>query len=173
MLIVGGLVLTLGQAGAIRPFSKLFWQQASALVATACVTAFVFGPLDAGNPNAWALFPLLVVCALLGGPSLTTKALLLIAAGALWGSASGYGPFPAVSDKLGTLQQFLGAASLTSLILAAVATERRDKGAIEQRSQDLHFLSEAAIELLSSSVLAASVQKMTFLRPFRTNSVIR
>jgi PAS domain S-box-containing protein len=86
--------------------------------------------------------------------------LLILAAGALWGTASGYGAFGGVPEKFGILQEFFGATSLTTLTLAAASIERREKRAIQQRSGDLQFLSNTVVELLSSSALAESVQKI-------------
>src|SRR5262249_47317668 len=58
---------------------------------------------------------------------------------AIWGTVHGYGPFqgPTIHENLILLQLFMGVVATTTLVLAAVATERGWAEGALQRSYDL------------------------------------
>ena len=74
----------------------------------------------------YVLFPVLIWAALRFGPRGAAATLLAAAAITVWDTANGSGPFvrDSVADSLLATQLFLAVAALTSMILAAVTTER-------------------------------------------------
>lgn len=160
-LIVAAPILTFFPAPSVTsPSPVRIWKNGACLIGTLLLTLLVFSPLNVGKPVTWLLFPPLIVTALTGGSSLVAKALFIVGSGALWGTTNNFGPFANEAHDFIVLQEFLSVIGITGLVLAAVATERRDRQAIQQRGEDLQFLSNTAVELLSSSELLASVHKM-------------
>jgi signal transduction histidine kinase len=127
------------------------------LLCVVAVTWYVFGfrPVQGALHQAliYAVFPLVIWIALRAGPHGATLASLLISGIATWGTARGAGPFDAASmnDALVLLQTFVAVVSLTALVLAAAASERRKAiGALRQRAEDLSTLNAATATFLTN-----------------------
>jgi PAS domain S-box-containing protein len=78
-------------------------------------------------PLAYLSLPCLLWAALRFDQRIVTSALVLLAGVALWGAKNGYGPFvqPSRNASLLLLISFVGTASLMTLLVAAVMTERK------------------------------------------------
>jgi signal transduction histidine kinase len=118
-----------------------------ALLAT--VTWYVFGSKAfAGvlhQAMIYVIFPFMIWTALRLEQRGAATAVFLVSGIAIWATSQGMGPFSLESknDSLVLLQTFMGVVSLTSLILAAAATERRKAvDALHQRVEDLAALNE-------------------------------
>ena len=99
------------------------------LVALVAVSLSVFaGPLaPLSHPAlAYALFPFVIWAALRFGQPPATLATAVASTIAIWGAVHDYGPFhtPAIHESLILLQLFMGVVATTTLVLAAVTTER-------------------------------------------------
>src|SRR5262245_47072638 len=75
---------------------------------------------------AYALFPFVIWAALRFGQPPATLATAVASALAIWGTVHGYGPLnaPTIHESLILLQLFMGVVATTTLVLAAVTTER-------------------------------------------------
>lgn len=116
---------------------------------------FAFRPVQGVLHQAliYAVFPLVIWIALRAGQHGATLAALVISGIATWGTARGAGPFEAASmnDALVILQTFVGVVSLTALVLAAAAGERRRAtSALRQRAEDLSTLNAATATFLAN-----------------------
>jgi len=112
--------------------------RASAFVGTSLlVIQLVFGRLfgSNGHPLEYAIFPIVVAAAVIGGPAVTSLAVLSASALAIWHTVHGSGPFagPQLHQSLILLQVFMGVLSGTALLLAASIAERRET---ERRERD-------------------------------------
>ncbi len=78
-------------------------------------------------PLAYLCLPCLLWAALRFDQRIVTSAIVLMAGVAVWGARHGYGPFVQPSDNVTLLLliSFVGTASLMTLLVAAVTTERR------------------------------------------------
>ena len=127
------------------------------LLAVGALTWYVFAfrPVQGVLHQAliYAVFPLVIWIALRAGQHGATLAALVISGIATWGTARGAGPFEAASmnDALVLLQTFVAVVSLTALVLAAAAGERRRAiGALRQRAEDLSTLNAATATFLTN-----------------------
>ena len=122
-------------------------------LATGVLSILVFLPRDlAPSAQAWFIFPLLVWAALAfdaRGASITA---LLVSLCAFVATVRGVGPFLAVEPWGGILvtQQFVGVMASTTLILAAVAHERRGREALE-RSEQRYKAERDALSVLNDT----------------------
>ncbi len=85
--------------------------------------------------SSYAVFPVLIWSTVRLGPAGTTAAMLLTAVIAVWGTATGHGPF-AQADRIHSLvalQLFMGVVALTNMQLSAALEERRI--AVERREE--------------------------------------
>ena len=101
------------------------WLEALLLLAAlAGLTAFVF---SRSEPVAYVVFPFLIWAALRLGPHGAATANLIVAGIAVAYTANGHGGFVEGTrdDSLLLSQTFMGVAAITSLLLAAIAAERR------------------------------------------------
>jgi PAS domain S-box-containing protein len=116
------------------------------------VLVLVFGgvPRDAvGNPAiAFLSVPMLLWAALRFGPRETATAMIVVAAGAIWGTLAGAGPFVKAdrNASLLLLQIFMGVISVMTMVLAAVVRER-ERARLELRE------SEARTQLILDTAL--------------------
>lgn len=99
-----------------------------------------FGPESSGMVRPWLTFPALTWAALTWGVRGATAAMLPVAAVAIHATTHGHGPFgPPEALQFALLQEFIGATTLTTLVLAVVADERRNsetvRGALESRAE--------------------------------------
>src|SRR5262249_33777160 len=112
------------------------------LLALVAVSLSVFaGPfaLLSHPALAYALFPFVIWAALRFGQAPATLATAVASALAIWGTVHSYGPFhaPTIHESLILLQLFMGVVATTSLVLAAVTTERARAEESLQQSYDL------------------------------------
>ena len=125
---------------------RVDWRRARAwegMVLLACLiaaTLLVFGGVTPARtvnyPVEFFCTPIMLWIAYRFGPRETSTAILGLAAVATWGTLLGHGPFghhaPVVSLLL--LQAYIGVTMVTTLMLSAVASERR---ALERQLRDL------------------------------------
>jgi signal transduction histidine kinase len=104
-----------------------------------------------------SFFPLLVWAALRFGPGGGAAATFLVSSLAIWGTASGTGPFvyPTLAERLTLLQGFMANLAATTLVLAAVTTERRRaESALREANDELEARVEQRTTELREAILA-------------------
>jgi signal transduction histidine kinase len=116
------------------------------------------------TPRTYWIFPPLVWAALRFGQRWTITALVFISMVAVWSTLQGAGPFvdDDLTSSLMSLHIFMGVIAITSMILAAVVSERK---ALERRKDN--FISIASHELktpLTSSKSYIQILKKQFLK---------
>jgi signal transduction histidine kinase len=118
-----------------------------ALLLTALV---LLAELPAQRDVPYVVFPTLIWAALRFGPPGASVAVLVAASLTVWNTAHNAGPFvrESITDSLLSTQLFIAAAALTSLILAAVTSER--ERADEALRQDIARRRETEQALVSS-----------------------
>jgi diguanylate cyclase (GGDEF)-like protein len=142
---VGALVVApfalLWLARPLEPWPKERLLELFALAASVMATgALVFGgffPSEVQNyPLEFLCLPPLLWAAIRFGPRETTSAVLLLSGAAVVGTLVGFGPFvrPSRTESLFLVQAYAGVASITTLTLAAISSERF---ALEMRLRDL------------------------------------
>lgn len=121
------------------------------------VSGFIFQDWGGSNVAHQALiyvtFPFAIWAALRLEQIGAVTALLVVSGIAIWGTVHGSGPFSGVSlnDSLVLLQTFTGVVGLTSLTLAASASERRHaEQALNRRVTELAALNDASKEFLGN-----------------------
>jgi signal transduction histidine kinase len=125
VLVVGAGLLVWSQ----NPASVPVGSGIRLVLVSAGVAGLVFGVLreQLGEyPLQYLLFPIVIWAALSLRQHGTTAALAIVSAIAIWGTREGFGPFwvADVSTNLALLQLFLGALTVTGLVLAAAMAER-------------------------------------------------
>ncbi len=120
------------------------------LLALIAVSLFVFVGRSAilpSDPMAYAVFPFVIWAALRFGQPGATLATFVASTIAIWGTAHGYGPFtaPTTHESLISLQLFMGVVAATTLVLAAVTTERERAKETRSRLSAIVKSSEDAI----------------------------
>jgi signal transduction histidine kinase len=148
-LVVVPLLLVWATAPSYPATKRMVGEGAVVLTLLVTVTWYVFGSKAfAGvlhQAMIYVIFPFMIWTALRLGQRGAATAVFLVSGIAIWATSQGMGPFSLESknDSLVLLQTFMGVVSLTSLILAAAATERRKAaGALHQRVEDLATLNE-------------------------------
>ena len=104
-----------------------------------------------------SFFPLLVWAALRFGPGGGAAATFLASILAIWGTASGTGPFvyPTLAERLTLLQGFMASLAATTLVLAAVTTERRRaESALREANDELEARVQRRTTELREAILA-------------------
>src|SRR5262245_7938746 len=104
-----------------------------------------------------SFFPLLIWAALRFGPGGGAAATFLVSLLAIWGTASGTGPFayPTLAEQLTVLQSFMANLAGTTLVLAAVMTERRRaESALREANEDLEVRVQQRTTELREAILA-------------------
>jgi PAS domain S-box-containing protein len=103
-------------------------QTAAWVGTTLVVTHLVFGQVLGATPHPleFAVFPLVIGAAVLGGPRVTALVVLAASGLTIWHTVHGSGPFasPQLHYSLILLQVFMGVLAGTSLVLAAAIAER-------------------------------------------------
>jgi CheY-like chemotaxis protein/PAS domain-containing protein len=147
VLVVTPFALAWG-AGDPLPRDPRYWAHLLAcVVVTSLVCAWVFLGAPSALPRTWVVWPVLLWSSLAFGVRGATMALLPATLISVAGTMMGTGVLgltlePSARHVL--LQQFLTAASLTCLVLAVVADERRGKQVLHDREQRLHLALAAA-----------------------------
>jgi signal transduction histidine kinase len=148
-LVVAPVLLVWATAPSYPATRRMVGEGAVVLALLATVTWYVFGSKAyAGvlhQAMIYVIFPFMIWIALRLGQRGAATAAFLISGIAIWATSQGMGPFSLESknDSLVLLQTFMGVVSLTSLILAAAATERRKAAdALRQRVEDLAALND-------------------------------
>lgn len=130
-LVVAPLVLTWGSSLSGLPSRNRLLELGVMSIAVLAVALIIFGGEARGEASAflqpYLLGPLLIWAALRFDTRVTTTAVFCIAVIAIWGTASGLGPFygGALVDRLRSLQAFISLLAPTLLVLAAIAADRR------------------------------------------------
>jgi integral membrane sensor domain MASE1 len=119
-------------------WSRREWANAALFVGVSLlVIQLVFGQMFGLSPHPleYAIFPVVIAAAVMGGPTVTSLVLLSASALAIWHTVHASGPFagPQVHQSLILLQAFMGVLAITALLLAAAIAERRDT---ERRERD-------------------------------------
>jgi signal transduction histidine kinase len=144
------------------------------LVLLILVSGFIFQDWSGSNIAHQALiyliFPFAIWAALRLEQLGAVTAVLVVSGIAIWGTVHGSGPFSGLplNDSLVLLQTFTGVVSLTSLTLAASASERRQaEQALHHRVRELAALNDASKEFLGnldSGALYASICRLVVTR---------
>lgn len=124
----------------------------------------------ANSPSTYWLFPPLIWSALRLGQRWTITAIVLVSLVAVWSTVQGTGPFVhnRLSDGLLSLHIFMGVIATTSMILAAVVSERK---VLEKRKDN--FINIASHELktpITSSKSYVQVLRKRFQKEKDTKS---
>ena len=128
-LIVSPFLLSWSSSRKIDP--RDIPELVSLFVLLLIVVLIVFGGWFPGPvktyPLAYLCLPCLLWAAVKFDQRIVTGAIMLVAAVAVWGAKHNYGPFvqPSANVTLLLLMSFVGTASLMTLLVAAVTTERR------------------------------------------------
>jgi signal transduction histidine kinase len=153
-LVVAPVLLVWATAPSYPATRRMVGEGAVVLALLATVTWYVFGSKAfAGvlhQAMIYVIFPFMIWTALRPGQRGAATAVFLVSGIAIWATSQGMGPFSLESknDSLVLLQTFMGVVSLTSLILAAAATERRKAAdALHRRVEDLATLNEQNVWL--------------------------
>jgi signal transduction histidine kinase len=165
-LVVAPLLMTLGPArrSLDQPTTKRRVAEAVALEAAIIAGAVWLFDTHSTRPlaslrEAYMIFPLLVWAALRFGSRGAAIATFSTSAIAIAGAASGRGPFVhgRLADSLASLQVFMAIAAMTTLVLGAIAQERRQALALRDS-----LLSVASHELRTPlSALQLRAQMLT------------
>jgi len=129
-------------------------------LATGALAYLVFLRGQGAYSRAWFVFPLLVWAGLAFDARGASLASLLVSLCAFLGTLRGFGPFHNAGplDAILLTQQFVAVMASTTLILAAVASERRGREALE-RSEKRYKAESAALAVLNETgaVIAAEL----------------
>ena len=132
-LIVAPVLLTWFVA---RP--KGFGRRDLAEALTIAVALVLLTELPSQTEVLYVVFPVMIWAALRFGPIGASSALLVVATLTIWNTGHSAGPFvrDSITDSVLATQLFLAVAALTSLILAAIAAERRGASAALQANEE-------------------------------------
>lgn len=135
------------------------------LVITMAFASMFLLPPGHAYLRTWHVFPVLVWAALVFELRGATLAVSIVAVTAVWATDHGLGPMTAVvlteGPRVSLVQQFIASTTLTILVLAVVASERRGKQALAVQSQMLQRAEEEAraraeeLQVVLSAVPAA------------------
>jgi signal transduction histidine kinase len=160
-LVVAPLLMTAPGLLEVARNGKRLWEGLGILLLVVVVGQVVFR-LEPTTPLHVALrpasfFPLLVWAALRFGPGGGAAATFLASMLAVWGTAAGTGPFAygSLAERLTLLQSFMGNLAGTTLVLAAVTTERRRaQSALTEARDELEVRVQQRTAELRDAVLA-------------------
>jgi signal transduction histidine kinase len=144
-LVVTPALLAWAHARPRRPSRARLLEGAALLVALVLLAEF---PSQRDVP--YVVFPTLIWAALRFGPAGASAAVLTTASLTVWNTAHNAGPFvrASITDSLLSTQLFLTTAALTSLVLAAVTSEREQ--ADEALREDILHRRQAEQRLVAS-----------------------
>lgn len=163
-IVVGPLVLSW-----LAPAPPLSLQERLHFILVIAVTIGFCGlfllPPDQAFLRNWHAFPVLVWAALAFGLRGSTLVLVIVAVTAIWANEQGYGFAIGIDgagqQRIPLIQQFIAIVSLTTLVLAQTASERRAKNALAEQGKMLRRAEEEAraraeeLQVLLDSVPAA------------------
>ncbi len=131
-LLVAPAILVWAAAPAVRAASRPWIETVALAVSVIVVSFLVFGTRADAFHQAYLIFPLMVWAALRYGQRGAASAALTVSIIAVWGTATGHGPFVqrGLYESLLALQTFMGVTAATFLVLGASIAERR--AAIQQ-----------------------------------------
>ncbi|MBA2604417.1 MAG: MASE1 domain-containing protein [Acidobacteria bacterium] len=147
--VMAPLLLAWGRGGPVSRDRTWWLNLTSSAVTSVALTWLVFLPPERPLLRTFLIFPCLMWAALGAGVRGATLVFLPVSAIALWGTTLGFGPLATAGEIAGQpirfllLQQFIVIAALTSLVLAAVADERRGKEALQVSQERLALALEA------------------------------
>jgi signal transduction histidine kinase len=130
-LVVAPVLLVWATMPRVRPPPRRLVEASTLVLAVLAVNLLIFGgspALDrAAFGQAYLVFPPLVWAALRFGQRGAVATTLLTSVIAVWGTASGHGPFvrPVLHESLFALQTFMAVTAATFLVLGASIAERR------------------------------------------------
>ncbi|KYF53089.1 hypothetical protein BE04_10070 [Sorangium cellulosum] len=121
------------------------WLHLALCTAAAWALAWLsFGPESSRMVRPWLTFPALTWAALTWGVRGAAAAMVPVAVVAIQATTEGHGPFGTPEGfQFALLQQFIGATTLTTLVLAVVADERRNSEALRRNQERLRRASRA------------------------------
>ncbi len=156
-LVVAPVLLTWSVLPKVALHRRAYVEGGLLLLIVAAGTWFVFGSLSPGGilhqAMIYVLFPFIIWAAIRFGQHGATLAIATVSGIAIFGTASGMGPFSLESknDSLVLLQTFTAVVALTGLILAAATMERRRaSNALSKRADDLATLNDTSRTLLDN-----------------------
>jgi signal transduction histidine kinase len=156
-LVVAPVLLTWSVLPKVGLHRRGYLEGGLLLLTVAAVTWFVFGSLSPGGilhqAMIYVIFPFIIWAAIRFGQHGATLAIAAVSGIAIFGTASGMGPFSLESknDSLVLLQTFTAVVALTGLILAAATMERRRaNNALSKRVDDLATLNDTSRTLLDN-----------------------
>lgn len=160
-LVVAPLILTFG-AWKLRPARPLLaaeaFLHALLIVATSLIVFGGFVDVSVDTPLAYIIFLPLIAVALRLEQRGAALAILILSSFSVWGTAQGYGPFirATLAESLLYLQLFVSVTAVTTMVLAAVASQRsRAEQKIRQLSRSLEqTVRERTIELNQAQKIA-------------------
>lgn len=130
------------------PFKRLMEGMGLALSVVVVSIVIYRGFFNLGNqgssPRAYIVFPLLIWAALRFGTRGVVTSTFILSIISVWITSLGYGPFTSqtLHQSLLSVQVYIGVISVSALILAAIASERKE---LEERKNE--FISIASHEL--------------------------
>jgi signal transduction histidine kinase len=155
-VVVAPVLLVLATTPRIRLTPQRMPEAAALVIAVLAVGLLTFGGTASGSPGfeqAYFVFPPLIWAALRFGQIGAVSATLLTSIIAIWGTASGHGPFAAparLHENLFALQTFMGIAASTFLVLgASIAERRRAEDALRDAHQTVIEANRAKAEFLA------------------------
>jgi PAS domain S-box-containing protein len=154
VLVVAPLLLTWGGWRHIISRPERFAEAVVLLLALVVVGLPVFAgpfPFFSHPTLAYVVFPFVIWAALRFGQPIATMATVVASTIAIWGTVRGLGPFhaPTIHESLILLQVFMAVVATTTLVLAAVATERAHA---EESLQESYNLLHGVIEGTTDAV---------------------
>jgi signal transduction histidine kinase len=130
-LVVAPVLLVWATTPRIRLTPQRLLEGTALVASVLAVSLFIFGGSVTGDTatfrRAYLVFPPLTWAALRFGQHGAVSLTFLTSLVAVWGTASGYGPFarPVLHESLFTLQTFMAITAATFLVLGASMAERR------------------------------------------------
>ncbi|WP_437971984.1 PAS domain-containing protein [Sorangium sp. So ce260] len=144
VLVVAPLVLSWARGEPMgRDWGR--WLHLALCTGTGWAVAWLsFGSESSRMFRPWLIFPVLIWAALTWGVRGATAAMLPVAAVAVQATSEGHGPFGTFAAlRYALLQEFIGAAAVTALVLAVVADERRNSESVRKNEERLRRASRA------------------------------
>lgn len=164
VLLVAPLILTFSRRSDWPMSAGRALHLAACAAAVAAVTAHVFLQPAEQPIGSWQLFPVLVWAALAFSVQGASLVMALVAGIATWAAMRGSWPEAGMADGVArrvlTAEQFLAASGITTLVLAAVADERRAGEQLARSERRLRMETEALEREVAERVRAEEHQRL-------------